>query len=96
MSRSPEAPPATTVDEDTESSLPGDNIYGTNARPDFTDMIKLRDLPEKFVPETGRHRSSGRLVVVGDVHGMLNELVMLLEKVKFDKKLNKLELLSTP
>lgn len=87
MSHSPEAPPATTTNVDTESaSLPGENIYGTNARPDFTDMIKVQDLPEKFVPEIGRHRSPGRLVVVGDVHGMLKELVMLLDKVRFDKK----------
>ena len=87
MSHSPEGPPATPTNVDTEpSSLPGENIYGTNARPDFTDMIKVQDLPEKFVPEIGRHRSPGRLVIVGDVHGMLKELVMLLDKVQFDKK----------
>lgn len=38
------------------------------------------------MPETGKHRSSGRLVLVGDVHGMLDELVKLLDKVNFDKK----------
>jgi len=86
MFSSSDASSTTTNLSSKPSSLPTDDKYGTNARPDFTDMIKLRDLPEKYVPETGKHRSSGRLVIVGDVHGMRDELVKLLEKVNFDKK----------
>lgn len=58
------------------------------SRKKFEHLIRLADLPSDFVPETGKHRSrhSGRLVVVGDVHGMKDALVDLLEKVKFDKK----------
>jgi hypothetical protein len=60
--------------------------YGVNARPGLKDMIQVADLPSKLVPETGKHRRSGRLVVVGDVHGMKEALQDLLEKLKFDKK----------
>ena len=60
--------------------------YGLNARPQFKDMIQIQDLPAKYIPETGKHRNSGRLVVVGDVHGMKESLVELLEKVGFKEK----------
>ena len=69
-----------------ESKEKGEDLYGVNARPAFTDMIQLMDLPANFLPETGKHRHSGRLVIVGDVHGMKDALVDLLDKVKFDKK----------
>lgn len=49
-------------------------------------MTKLMDLPPKYIPETGKHRNSGRLVIVGDVHGMKDSLVELLEKVNFNEK----------
>lgn len=58
--------------------------YGTNAQPVFSDMIKLADLPSTSLPQTGKHRNSGRLVVVGDVHGMKEELEELLHKIQFD------------
>lgn len=60
--------------------------YGTNARPGFTDMIQIADLSPKLLPQIGKHREPGRLVVVGDVHGMKDALLDLLEKVKFDEK----------
>lgn len=61
--------------------------YGLSARPAFSDLVQLADLSPKYVPQTGKHRSStGKLVVVGDVHGMRHSLVELLEKVDFDKK----------
>jgi len=63
-----------------------DDGYGMNARPEFTNMIQLMDLPPNYLPETGKHRHAGRLVIVGDVHGMKDALVDLLEKVKFDEK----------
>ncbi|TVY14454.1 putative metallophosphoesterase [Lachnellula arida] len=64
--------------------------YGLNARPDFKDTIQIMDLPAKYIPETGKHRSSGRLVIVGDVHGMKESLVQLLEKVGYKEKLDHL------
>ena len=64
----------------------GNDGYGQNARPGFKDMIQLLDLPSNLLPETGKHRRSGRLIVVGDVHGMKAALVDLLAKVDFDKK----------
>jgi len=60
--------------------------YGINARPAFKDMIQLLDLPSDLLPQTGKHRKPGRLVIVGDVHGMKGSLLKLLEKVKFNKK----------
>ncbi|KAL5327346.1 hypothetical protein ACEPPN_005042 [Leptodophora sp. 'Broadleaf-Isolate-01'] len=60
--------------------------YGLGEHPAFSDMIQLMDLPSTFVPETGKHRHSGRLIIVGDVHGMKEELQALLDKVNFDKK----------
>ncbi|CAG8948813.1 hypothetical protein HYFRA_00001936 [Hymenoscyphus fraxineus] len=62
------------------------NVYGSNAHPTFKGMVKLMDLPEEYVPQTGKHRKSGRLVVVGDVHGMKDSLVELLEKMDFNEK----------
>jgi hypothetical protein len=55
-------------------------------QPASTNMIQISDLPSKYLPETGKHRTSGRLVIVGDVHGMKKSLVALLHKVKFDEK----------
>jgi hypothetical protein len=60
--------------------------YGSTTRPNLKDIIQLLDLPPNYVPETGKYRRAGRLVVVGDVHGMKDALVDLLSKVKFDKK----------
>jgi len=60
--------------------------YGVNARPGFTDIIQLLDLPSSFLPKTGKHRKEGRLVIVGDVHGMKDSLLSLLSKVNFDEE----------
>lgn len=65
---------------------PTDGKYGINARPDFANMIKVKDLDDQFVPSTGKDRRAGRLIVVGDVHGMKEELIRLLDKVSFRKK----------
>lgn len=48
--------------------------------------LRIEKLPSKFLPQTGKHRTAGRLIIVGDVHGMKNELDSLLEKVKFSSK----------
>jgi hypothetical protein len=60
--------------------------YGSNARPGFEDVIQLLDLPASLLPQTGKHRHSGRLVIVGDVHGMKEALVDLLAKLDFNEK----------
>jgi hypothetical protein len=82
--------PAKTIESSTadtlESTAKAEDVYGLNARPAFTEMIQLMDLPANFLPETGKHRHSGRLVIVGDVHGMKAELKALLAKVDFDEK----------
>lgn len=49
-------------------------------------LIQLMELPSKYLPETGKHRHSGRLIIVGDVHGMKDDLIHLLDKVDFNKK----------
>lgn len=69
-----------------EAEPPVKDEYGSNSRPAFSDMIQLMDLPATYLPETGKHRRSGRLIIVGDVHGMKDELVHLLDKVDFNKK----------
>ncbi|KAG9245332.1 Metallo-dependent phosphatase-like protein [Calycina marina] len=56
----------------------------TTSRKDIKNMIQL--LPSNFLPETGKHRHNGRLVVVGDVHGMKHSLVSLLSKMDFNRK----------
>jgi hypothetical protein len=48
--------------------------------------IRIETLPPKFLPETGKHRQSGRLILIGDVHGMKTELEALLVKVEFDSQ----------
>jgi len=56
----------------------------TKSRHHFKNMIQ--SLPSKLLPETGKHRHNGRLVIVGDVHGMKDSLVALLSKIDFDRK----------
>jgi hypothetical protein len=53
----------------------GKGWFGTNARPEFIDMIHLKTLDSKLIPNDKTHeRGSGkRLVFVGDVHGCKDE-----------------------
>jgi hypothetical protein len=69
-----------------ESADESKDAYGLNAQPSLAGMTRLMDLSPKYIPETGKHRHGGRLVVVGDVHGMNESLVELLAKVKFNEK----------
>lgn len=65
---------------------PTDGKYGINALPDFANMIKVQNLDTQFVPKAGKDKKGGRLIIVGDVHGMKLELIRLLDKVSFNKK----------
>jgi hypothetical protein len=67
-----------------ENGVP--HSYGENAQPPFAEMIHVQDLPSNLLPETGKHRSAGRLVIVGDVHGMKTALEALLKKIGFVKE----------
>jgi predicted phosphodiesterase len=61
--------------------------YAAHLQPEFTDMVLVQTLDQSLVPTSGNHKhSKGRLVIVGDVHGMKNSLVKLLDKVKFNEK----------
>ena len=67
-------------------SFENQETYGTNARPAFKDIIHVKDLDTQFVPSSGKGRRAGKLVIIGDVHGMKEELVKLLDKVHFNEK----------
>ena len=55
--------------------------YGSNAHPNFKDMIQVSDMDHHHLPKKGK-----RLVFVGDVHGCRKELEHLLKKVDFSHK----------
>ena len=55
--------------------------YGTNARPPFKNLVLLGSVADEHVPRKGNGQ---RYIMIGDVHGMCDELKALLDKVKFD------------
>jgi hypothetical protein len=55
--------------------------YGSNVRPDFKDMIQVKDMDQSHLPKKEK-----RLIFVGDVHGCKEELEHLLKKVEFKHK----------
>jgi Calcineurin-like phosphoesterase len=66
-------------------------VFGSNLRPSFPNMIQVKDMDPKYIPRptAPKHPSSdnvNRLIFVGDVHGCLDELKALLDKVNFNTK----------
>lgn len=64
-------------------------LFGANLRPTFSNMIQIKELDLRYVQEATapKHPSTNnvdRLIFVGDVHGCLDELKDLLEKVGFN------------
>src|SRR6266536_5562219 len=61
----------------------GKGWFGANARPEFIDMIHLKTLDSKLIPNGKTHgKDAGkRLVLVGDVHGCKNERTCLISSI---------------
>lgn len=84
----PDGRPAGEVDdEEQEEQKKEDDIqmeYGTSSRPGFDgygQLTKLGKLPEEHLPAQGNNK---RLIVIGDVHGMITPLQALLAKIAFN------------
>jgi hypothetical protein len=64
--------------------------FGTNSLPTFDNLIQIGTLDPTLVPGAEAvadgSRSEKRLIMIGDVHGCKEELVKLLEKVKFSRE----------
>ncbi|EGU80496.1 hypothetical protein FOXB_08956 [Fusarium oxysporum f. sp. conglutinans Fo5176] len=57
--------------------------YGMYNRPRYDGIDLIRNLPSEYVPTAKNGR---RLVVVGDIHGMLDPFEKLLKKIEFNLK----------
>ncbi|KAF5023504.1 hypothetical protein F66182_4455 [Fusarium sp. NRRL 66182] len=55
--------------------------YGMYNRPSYDGIDLIRNLPSEYIPTPKNGR---RLVVVGDIHGMLDPFENLLKKIKFN------------
>lgn len=57
--------------------------YGAYGRPRYDNMTLLGALPSEYVPTSKNKR---RLIVIGDIHGMLDPLDRLLEQCEYDSR----------
>lgn len=69
------------------ASLNGDlakpsGLFGTNLRPNFPGMIQLAEMDTKLLPS--HINTARRLIFIGDIHGCKEELLALMEKVRFN------------
>jgi hypothetical protein len=63
-----------------------EDALAAHIAPAFADMDILAELPRRYLPGAHHdHGRPGRLVIVGDVHGMLGSLEQLLAKLDFDR-----------
>jgi Calcineurin-like phosphoesterase len=74
-----------------QNRLMSGGFFGSNLRPIFPDMIQVKDLDHKYIPKatTPKHPTAdnvSRLIFVGDVHGCVDELKALLERVRYDAR----------
>ena len=54
----------------------GEGWYGENMRPEFLDMVQVKTLDQRLVPQ---NHDRNRLIVIGDVHGCHDERGYLLD-----------------
>lgn len=74
-----------------QNRMQSGGLFGSNLRPTFPNMIQVKDLDPRYLPKdrAPKHPTTenvNRLIFVGDVHGCLDELKALLEKVAFNFK----------
>lgn len=66
--------------------------FNAHQAPSFAHLNLVGDLASRHVPGGHKHHPSGRLIIVGDVHGMKESLQLLLAKLDFDKHVDHLVL----
>ncbi|WAO97020.1 Metallophos domain-containing protein [Fusarium falciforme] len=72
--------------EDVEVDLPKANLPSSTSsynRPSSEDITVVAALPDEYVPTTDNNR---RIIVIGDLHGMIHPLNTLLEETGFDSR----------
>lgn len=67
-----------------------DGSLSAHQAPSFAHLNLIGDLEPRHVPGGHKHHPSGRLIIVGDVHGMKVSLELLLAKLNFDKHVDHL------
>ncbi|KAH7158138.1 Metallo-dependent phosphatase-like protein [Dactylonectria estremocensis] len=87
----PEKPESPVIPEIPSKPLPSIHVefskadlpmsFGTFARPGYDGINMLAELPKELIPTEANGR---RLIVIGDIHGMIDPLNQLLEKTEFD------------
>lgn len=74
-----------------QNRLTSGGVFGSNLPPVFPNIIQLKVLDPKYIPKAkaSQHPTANnvnRLVFVGDVHGCLDELKDLMQKVNFNSE----------
>ncbi|RMZ79657.1 hypothetical protein DV738_g3152, partial [Chaetothyriales sp. CBS 135597] len=64
-----------------ELSQSAGGLFGSNVRPHFAGMHHIKDMDAVHLPDESSPNK--RLIFVGDIHGCKNELLSLMDKVKF-------------
>jgi hypothetical protein len=65
--------------------------FGRHKPGKFRDIVQVQQLPDRFIPGgTSDPDGKRRLIFIGDIHGCKDELLDLLNRVKFDKHNDKM------